>query len=404
MKKLVLFMLLLYAGMTTVCAQNFLYFVHPDFNSNLVKSYSQGSVTAINRTFDLSADAISAWGPSIGNTGPNDIISSNNKIFVSYCNGFKGGVLIYDYFSLGHPGAPHPVVLKPQNVGQDPAMGVASIGMVIDPGNGDLYVGTQYIDTLIVNRVKVPGNTDAGIYKFTASSNYQDCTLFASFLNTQSTGTSCANLAFDSKGNLWSSTFTTGANFAPNNYLICYKRGVNGQLDKNNYYKIGNMATPSYQARDVNGALTNGLYLLSAPEGIIFDLAGNLWIANNNDAGSQAADNPDGTLVKVKASWINTLLNTPTSVTAQFIPVSQTDIKYIPGGKLGGLAFFGNVLYINDQGNGYVYKWDTSTSFNHANYKQSEINASYPGNGGGCFVRLPMQVNIPAKNYLPNLH
>ena len=64
-------------------------------------------------------------------------------------------------------------------------------------------------------------------------------------------------------------------------------------------------------------------------------------------------------------------------------------------GKLGGITFDGNTLFINDQGqnqgssftaSGTVWKWDITTTFNTTNFKPSGIFTTYPGNGGGALV------------------
>lgn len=78
------------------------------------------------------------------------------------------------------------------------------------------------------------------------------------------------------------------------------------------------------------------------------------------------------------------------------VPVEETDIKYIPAGKPGGLLFAGSTIYINDQGqnqgsdftvNGTIWKWDINTPFTEGNFMPSGIHTTYPGNGGGSFVQ-----------------
>ncbi|MEP6949778.1 MAG: hypothetical protein ABI863_10910, partial [Ginsengibacter sp.] len=121
--------------------------------------------------------------------------------------------------------------------------------------------------------------------------------------------------------------------------------------------------------------------------------SGNLWLGNNNDF-ALTNNAGEGTLVKITAGWIDTMLagaeHTPT------VPVEETDIKYIPAGKPGGLSFEESTIYINDQGqnqgsdfttSGTIWEWDVNTPFTNVNFIPSGIHTTYPGNGGGSFVQ-----------------
>ena len=209
----------------------------------------------------------------------------------------EGGVLVYNYADVYPAKTAGPVsVINPQNTHGLPVAGIA-----IQPGTGNLYVGTFYT-----------GASDAGIYTYTASSSYANSsgTQLASYYNDASIDAYIANLAFDASGNLWFTEFD-GSNAGTatayeDNFLICYKAA-----NKNNYYKIINTTTASYTSTSRAGGAGPSVYLLSQPEGLAFDASGNLWLGNNND---NYACNPagDGTLAKISASWITGTLFQPT--------------------------------------------------------------------------------------------
>jgi hypothetical protein len=391
MKKLITIFLCLYASISAVWAQQ--YYCQPYYTENKIRFYTTDNpvASAPYYALDLTADMHSVWGAGVTEGSINDVVTYNGKIFVSFDCGGKGGVLIYNYKDI-YPvrnGTP-PIIIKPQT-----PVGLSSAGIAINPANGDLFIPTFKND--------VEGD-DSGIYLCTAASNYTVITQFESFFNSNSVAEVCANLAFDGNGNLWMTTWSE-SNDPAEHYLICYKG-----LNKNNYYKIINTAAASYGAKDRNGTTINGLHLLSAPEGIAFDPQGNLWIGNNND---YAACNSigQGTLVKINAGWINTLLGQPFGTYT--VPSAQADVKYIQDGKLGGITFSGNNMYVNDQGqnhgknftiNGTVWKWDATTPFNNTNFKASGIHTTEPGNGGGAIInnRYVIQDNAGDTGLEPN--
>ncbi len=317
-------------------------------------------------TLDLSADANTAWGVTVG---INDVVIYQNKLFVSFDAGNNtGGVLVYNYADVYPTKTAGPVaVIKPQTTS-----GLSSAGIAIQPSTGNLFIGTFY-----------NGSSDAGIYEYYADSGYTAGIQFASYYNDASVDAYIADLAFDASGNLWFTEFD-GNNNASGNYLICYK-GAN----KGNYYKIVNTANQAYTATPLTGGTGVSVYLLSQPEGITFDASGNLWLGNNND---DYNCNPtgEGTLVEINSSWITGTLFSLAYASADSIPPAQATVDYIPGGKLGGMLFDGNNLYVNDQGqnqgsdyttNGTVWKWDVTTAFNSTNFAASGIHTTYPGNG-----------------------
>jgi hypothetical protein len=351
------------------------YICQPYYKENKLRFYPTNNPIAATPyyTLDISSDVSATWGAT---QGINDVVIYKNKIFVSVAtDNNQGGVLIYNYADIYPTKTATFIKVKPGTT-TGAAAGLPSAGMAIDPKTGDLYVPTFST-----------GVGDSGVFKYTAASNYAQAseTQFASFTNDNSVAEICANLAFDTSGNLWMTTWSPSNNSAEH-FLICYKG-----LDKNKYYKITNTPAKSY---NTTPPTPTPVHLLSAPEGIAFDPDGNLWLGNNND--DALTNNPgEGTLVKIDAVGLSNLLSNPPNA-SYTVPNANVNIKYIPSGKLGGLIFDGNTIYVNDQGqnqgddfriNGIVWKWDVTTPFNPTNFKASGIKTTYPGNGGSAFVQ-----------------
>ncbi len=356
-------------------AQN--YIAQPYYAENKIRFYDKVHPVADSPFYvlNISSDLFTAWGDSIA--GINDVLIYGGKLFISYAADTGGGVLIYNFADV-YPSrtATPPTVIKPGTA----AAGLPTIGMAINPANGDLYYGTAYTG----------GANDAGVYYAIGVCGYLAGSQFASFFSDPSVAAVCANLAFDTSGNLWMTTFM-GDTVAAHNYLICYKG-----LTKANYYAVVNAPTKIYTATSVSDSVIN-VNLLSAPEGIAFDRLGNLWLGNNNDDGG--GDNCNlpgqGTLVKLGKAWLDSLLASPStgidSLHPTFVaPTGAATVDFIPSGKLGGMMFDQDTLYINDQGqdqgslfdvNGTVWKYDAFSTFDTSNFQASGIHTTYPGNG-----------------------
>lgn len=368
------------------------YLAQPYYGENKIRFYTVNTPIASTPfyTLDLTSDITATWGA--GN-GPNNVVIYKNKIFVSFDLNGKGGVLIYNYGDI-YPvkNANPPIKIKPGG-----GNGLSSIGIAIDPKTGDLYIPVFSFN-----------GSGSGIYKYTAASNYTIGSQFSSFAD-PSVAEICANLAFDTNGNLWMTTWSPD-NDPTHHFLICYKG-----LNKNNFYKIINTPTKAYTATATTSA-TIAVHLLSAPEGIAFDRGGNLWLGNNNDF-ARTNNAGEGTLVKINKAWLDTLLASPATGAGgpdYTVPTASVDIKYIPSGKLGGLTIDENILYINDQGqnqgsnftaSGTVWKWDVTTPFNDTNFKPSGIFTTYPGNGGSALVEpfLVIRDNLTDTGSEPNV-
>jgi hypothetical protein len=340
----------------------------PYYGEGKIRFYNKANPVAGSPcyTLDISADINTNWSVT---QGINAVLIYHDKLFVSIDAGNStGGVLVYNYSDVYPSKTGGPVsVIKPQTT-----TGLPVAGITIQPSTGNLFIGTFYT------------GSDAGIYTCTATSGYANSSItqFASYNNDASVDKYIANLAFDAAGNLWFTEFDAPS--AANQFLICYK-GAN----KSNYYKIINPATKDYTATSISGAAGTSVYLLSQPEGLVFDATGNLWLGNNND--DYLCNNAgDGTLVKINAAWITGTLFAQAYGSSNTVPVASTTVDYISGGKLGGLCMDGNTLYMNDQGqnqgtnyasSGAVWKYNITTVFNTSNFTASGIHTTYPGNG-----------------------
>ncbi|MEB3334070.1 MAG: hypothetical protein VKP70_03705 [Cyanobacteriota bacterium] len=351
------------------------FLAQPYFSENKIRLYDKSKPINASSpwwTIDLTADIAAAWGPG---SGPNSLVCHKAKLFVSLDLGGRGGVLMYRYADLYPSKKPAATVIKPGG-----GSGAASIGLAIDRNTDDLYVAVYSLD-----------GGQSGIWRYSASSNYSSGNQFASFAD-PSIAEICANLAFDASGNLWLSTWSPSNNPAEH-FLICYKN-----LNKNDFYKISNTASKIYSASSLSAGSVN-VHLLSAPEGLAFDAAGHLWLANNNDF-ARTNQAGEGTLVRIDRAWLNTLLASPSTGLgagnpSYQVPPASARVSYIPSGKLGGLTCDGNQLLINDQGqnqggdyslNGVVWSWDGSTPFTSANFKATGLGTTYPGNGQGALM------------------
>lgn len=340
----------------------------PYYSEAKIRFYNKDNAVAASPCYvlDLSGDINANWGVS---QGINDVVIYQSKLFVSIDAGNgTGGVLVYNYNAVypAKTGGPT-AVIKPQTTS-----GLPCAGITIQPSTGNLFIGTFYT-----------GSSDAGIYMYTATSGYSSGSQFASYYNDASIDAYIANLNFDASGNLWFSEFD-GSTAASGNYLICYK-----SANKSNYYKIINASTATYSSTALSGSGISSVYLLSQPEGVAADRSGNIWLANNNDNYACNAAG-EGTVIKIKASWITGTLFSQPYGSAVTVPAANVSVYYIPSGKPGGLFFDSDTLYINDQGqnqgssytsNGTVWKYTSTAAFNSTYCKASGIHTTYPGNG-----------------------
>ncbi len=385
MLKKICLLIIVCGFITPIFAQN--YIAQPYYQDGKIRFYAQANPinpATVAYTLDLTAGMQAAWGvtPNASN-GPNATVIYNNKLFVSFDLGLqKGGVLVYNMLDIAAP----PTALKPGN-----GNGYPCAGMCINPANGDLYIATFTVN-----------GQGGGIYYSTAASGYTNANNLSDYTH-PSVDTYCANIYIDASNNLWFTTWSGNTN-AAEMFLVCYK-----DLNKSNYYKIVNQATKSYTATSTAG-VSASVYLLSAPEGLVRDASGNLWLGNNNDFSAvntttvAGITTYNGTLVKINNAFITNLLTQPVGTSAT-VPVGNVNAYHIINGKIGGIAISGNTLYINDQGqnqgssyltNGTVWRYDVTTNFNATSFKASGIRTTYPGNGQMAFsATLPIVAPPP---------
>jgi hypothetical protein len=315
--------------------------------------------------------------------GVNDVVIYKDKMFVSFDDNGVGQVKVYALSMLNGANNTTPTPLRVLN----PANGQPCAGMAINPRNGDLYIATF--------KTNPNPNVDAGVFFYAAASDYGgQPQQFSSFNNDPTVAPICANLAFDYQGNLWMTTWEYSNN-SQEQYLICYKGA-----DKSQYLKFTNV--PNLVATNLADGSTKQMYAFSQPEGIAFDTHGNLWLGNNNDGGVHVNGFGEGTLLRLDAATIGTLLvSTPRELP---LPTTGVQAYWVPGAQFGGLTIHGNTLYANDQTNGHVWKWDITKPFNTTNFVSSNIPSTSPGNGGGCILpMLWMQDDAQDQGQEPNV-
>ncbi len=356
------------------------FIAQPYYSDNVVKIYSLPDAT-LQSTITLNA----------AGSGPNCAVLYQDSasvfyLFVSFDLGSSGAIDVYKFTSISNlttnpPGIPPATRLTLTN---------SAVGLAVQPGTGDLYVATFS-----------NGDGKGGVFCYTKASGYSAVSQFSSYADAYNdVAFYCANLAFDLHGNLWMTTFQDGG--LGNQFLICYT-----QVDKNagsssKFFKINNGATSFTTITTLPGSedtAPGAMVPFSQPEGIAFDPLGNLWLANNNDDfqtnGFAPNGGSNGTLLKISSSWINSnLLNSAylsgaVGLTADGYGGTRTiasndagvTVYYLNGAKFGGLFFDGFTLYVNDQGNGTVWQFDTNAVLSATTFKSSGVNTTYPGNG-----------------------
>jgi hypothetical protein len=333
----------------------------PYFGDKQIKFYRTSNETLF-RTFDLATEfvnfpAITFGGP---NAGPNGTVIYDGKLFISFDNDPLGGVLIYNHNDLFPVRNSNPPVIIST---------AAVAGIAIHPVTGDLYVAKFNTTVPAVISGKITRYTKASGYS--AGSAY-DLPIPDNWVN-YFTG-----IAFDDLGNLWTGNLDE-------HRLVCFTASSN----YDNFYVIGNGMTLTYQANILTGGVAT-VYLLSAPEGFARDGAGNIWFSNNNDWSH--TNNPgEGTFGRIDHNYIPYLMTLPISgnradptvVSIRNISQSYIFLCYVQDAKFGGMTFKGSTLYLSDQGNNKVWKWDITSIYNTTNFiPAGTITAAYPGFGG----------------------
>jgi hypothetical protein len=417
------------------------YIAQPQYVANTVEIYAlpvaEGDAPVLTLGPNWSADIIALTGnPNHivvdSNTeyfGPNSAliyednsgVSTSLYLFVAFTaqNG-AGGVSVFDLGVL--LSSPPPAGATPSELQSQLQLAFGPIGMAIQPGTGNLYVGTTNSSNtnsavaVFAMTQGAPGQKDVWA---TASVN------ILTFVDDGLAGV-VSNLAFDRHGNLWLTTFDSGGN-----YLSCFTNlpaapvaPLPGQNAPYPYLLLNNGDTlPSTliapnlasQGFPAPPATPPSLYPLSAPEGIAFDPAGNLWLSNNNneyldDKNPKPNDNSagGGSLLMISGEWLDSLLypalNAEANSTSGLaIPAGSVTTYYLnDNAQFGGLCFDGYELYINDENNYFtssvVWQCDTSYVSNPSNsnlvdfqnsFKFSQVSTKNPGNGSMSIFNYP---------------
>jgi len=209
-----------------------------------------------------------------------------------------------------------------------------------------------------------------------------------------------ANLAFDAAGNLWASDYL-------NHRLVVFDAANLGDMNTDHYHVLANLDA-SIPVANTNAALKeDASHLFAEPEGIDFDAAGNLWVANNNDAnGAGGIQNPRTSLVQITPALQTAVLATAAGETlSPTVEQSNTDFFIYQVPKLandtdvrpqfGGLQVDQAVgrIFVNEQiavkGRGYdiatIAGIGTTTAANDLDIVSTKF-----GNGGIALVNTPL--------------
>ena len=144
----------------------------------------------------------------------------------------------------------------------------------------------------------------------------------------------------------------------------------------------------------------NTSHLFAEPEGIDFDAAGNLWVANNNDGGFGIRDSRTS-LVKITPALQAAVLAAvgPVKPTVGFsiyqVPNLLNDTSAIP--QFGGLQVDREAkrIYVNEEvaGKGRGYDIETiETIGTNTDANDLDIVSTNPGNGGIALVNTELLV------------
>jgi hypothetical protein len=339
----------------------------PEFCTGMVKFYNTDNPTTVKTTHTLNLPSLLC-----ANAKPNSCAVLGNDLFVSVNVGCQRLYKFTDYINQGAAAT----VTLINNVNSD------YVGMAFD-ATGKLYTAQgSYLDNYIVSYTSTmagAGNTYIG--------NAGKTSYFA-------------NMAFDAAGNLWVSDYqnhrivvSTAGNI---NFSTNYR-------EFNTVSSFGNIPV----GNTTMGLNSNTNTLLSRPEGIAFDAAGNLWVGNNNDNGS----NSNGTVVKITPALQADILATAVNgsynpLTSQANQANGYTVYNLPNPATGNSNCFGigavarsqcggviidkasGVMYVNEQQGNKGFMFDlanmASIANNYNTYAISMVSNN-PGNGGIAF-------------------
>ena len=281
-----------------------------------------------------------------------------------------GAVYVFDLDAILKSGSG---VLPAAAAATLPLVGPASsnfvpVGMAIQPGTGDLYVAAPSAQAAEGGNpaVMIFSKTPGGSWSSTGDTGTFNYNTLGGF------STYPSNFAFDLHGFLWMSSFGSDSG-VPYNFLTCFMGVPSATPPSPSFWFANDDGDGNGTALNVTPLVTNPAtpppsatlqyYGLSSPEGIAFDPAGNLWIANNNEEYIGSDVNPKnensggGSLTRISASYLLSLLfpaepADSTQILLSDIPSDSIAVYYInEQSQPGGLFFDGYTLYINDENN-----------------------------------------------------
>jgi DNA-binding beta-propeller fold protein YncE len=282
--------------------------------------------------------------------------------------------------------------------------------VTVNVGCGRMYKFTNYINDGAAAAIVLVNNSDndyvgcafngAGEL-FAVSGNYGDNRLYkyastsaaaarTDFGNAGMTSY-LSNIAFDAAGNVWVTDYL-------NSRVIVFNPA-------GTEYRVFVAPFNAIVPANSNAALDATVnYVLSKPEGMAFDAAGNLWIGNNNDNGA----NTHGTLVKISPTIQNQLLAQAASSSLDISAIASPNVSVynLPSPAMGSSDCFGigaaaraqcggllidksnGKLYVSEQQGNTVLVFTLSTIHaiqnNHTLYAAA-TPTSQPGNNGIAF-------------------
>jgi hypothetical protein len=257
--------------------------VVPEYVNAIVKMYTSDPVTSVtvmlpSYTIDVQSVLTSLIPGRTANA--NAIALNNGDLFI------------------GNSSPDSQCVFKVPNYLVDPGAAIAQTFVFTLDGND--YVGMAF--NAIGDLYAAEGNfLDNYIFKYTGTDNVYPGPALAAVdnyttrvdLGNAGVSSYFANLAFDAAGNLWASDYK-------NHRLVVFDAANLGGA--NTYHVLANL-DGSIPVANTDPALNgNADHLFAEPEGIDFDAAGNLWVANNNDAGAGGVQNLRTSLVEITSA------------------------------------------------------------------------------------------------------
>ena len=200
------------------------------------------------------------------------------------------------------------------------------------------------------------------------------------------------DLAFDAAGNLWAAD-DLGSR------IVAFDAGALGGVAT--WHILANPPGPLAVANTNPALSAPASALFAEPEGVDFDGAGNLWVANNNDGtGNPGIVTALTTLVAISPSLQQAILATPAGSilpAAAIVPNGNVRLYQVPNGagrpQFGGLCIDrgGNRLYVNEEIDGNVRVYDLANIAATPNDPAASVltvSTSDPGNGGLALIAV----------------